>query len=145
MTAFTEESTRWAEIDFMRISNTELKTLDQARGECKRVIGDMALVFGERHFILLNLHTTWGDLLDELGELSNQKCCERESEQIGKTNGIDHLYYIRSISNVVQSHAKLGEWVKTRLLQEEVLNSIEGAHSRLVGSIKNNLALAYQN
>ena len=58
-------------IGFIRISNTELKTLVQAMGERKRVIGDMALVFGERHFILLNLHTSWENLLDELGELSN--------------------------------------------------------------------------
>ena len=49
------------------------KTLRQAREECERVIDDMAPVFGELHFILLNLYTTWGNLLDEMGKLSKSK------------------------------------------------------------------------
>ena len=50
-----------------------LRAVNQAREECERVIDDMAPVFGELHFILLNLYTTWGDLRNELGEFSKSK------------------------------------------------------------------------
>ena len=123
-----------------------LKTLGQAREECERVIDDMAPVFGELHFILLNLYTTWGNLLDELGELSKSKLLRmRIRKQIEETNGIDHLYYMDSIMNVVSSHMKLGEWMEAQLLQEEVLKSVEGDDSWAVEAIKNNLASTYQN
>ena len=50
-----------------------LETLYQAREEIERVIDDMTRVFGELHFILLSLYTTWGRFLDELGEFSKSK------------------------------------------------------------------------
>ena len=104
-----------------------LKTLDQAREECERVINDMARVFGELHFILLNLYATRGNLLDELGKLSESKELRmRIREQIEKTNGINHPYYIQSIMNVARSHEKLGEWREAQQLREEVLANIEG-------------------
>ena len=65
------------------------KTLDQARDECERDIGDMAPVFGELHFIPFNLYTTLGNLLDELGELSKSKELRmRIREQIKKQMGL---------------------------------------------------------
>ena len=77
-----------------------LKTLDQAREEYKRVINDITPVFGMLHFILLNLYTTWGNLLHEFSELSKSKVLRmRIREQIEKTNGIRHPYYETSYSN----------------------------------------------
>ena len=136
-----------ASVDLIHGYRTQgLKTLDQAREECERVIDDMAPVFGELHFILLDLYTTWGDLLDELGELSKSKLLRmRIRKQIEETNGIDHLYYIPSIINVARSHIKLGEWMEAQLLQEEVLKSVEDTNSRAVELIKNNLASTYWN
>ena len=123
-----------------------LKTLDQAREECERVIDGMAPVFGELNFILLNLYTTWGNLLDELGELSKSKLLRmRIRKQIEETNGIDHLYYIPSTMNVVRSHIKLGEWMEAQLLQEKVLKSVEGTDSREIELIKSNLASTFWN
>ena len=125
-----------------------LITLDQARGECERVIDDMAPVFGELHFILLNLYTTWANFLDETGQLSKAKVLRmRIREQIEKTYGINHPYYIESTTKVAESHEKLGEWTEAQLLQEELLKGVEpeGTHSWAVGSIKTNLALIYRN
>ena len=86
-----------------------LEGLCQAREECERVVGDMAQVFGELHFISLVLYTTFGDLLDELGELSKSKALRmRIREQIENTHGTDHPYYIQPLTNVVRSHEKLG-------------------------------------
>ena len=134
-------------LDLIHEYRTEgLRTLGEARDECERVIGDMTPVFGELHFILLNLYTTWGNLLDELGEFSKSKLLRiRIRKQIEETNGINHQYYIQSIMNVVQSHTKLGEWSEAQLLQEEIVKNFEGTHSREVKSIKNNLASMYRN
>ena len=119
-----------------------LKTLDQAREECERFIGDMAQVFGEHHFILLELYTTLGDMLVQLGELSKSKALRmRIREQIEKTHGINHPYYVWSTMSVAHSHALLGEWMEAQLLQEEVLKSAEGTDSTTVESIKLSLAL----
>ena len=80
-----------------------LKTLDQAE-ECERVIDDMAPVFGELHFILLDLYTAWGDLLNESGEFSKSKVLRmRIREQIEKPNRVDHWYYTQSVTNLVRS------------------------------------------
>ena len=58
-------------VDFIHEYRTQgLKTPNQAREECERLVGDMGRVFGELHFISLQLYTTVGNLLDELGELS---------------------------------------------------------------------------
>ena len=104
----------------------------------------MAPVFGELHFILLDLYAAWGDLLDELGELSKLKLLRmRIRKQIEETNGIDHLYYIQSIANVACSHMKLGEWMEAQLLQEELLKSIEGTDSRAIQPIKDSLASTF--
>ena len=54
-----------------------LRAVDQAREECERAIDDMAPVFGELHFIFLNLYITWGNF-------QNQKRCEYESERKSK-------------------------------------------------------------
>ena len=107
----------------------------------------MAPAFGELHFTSLQLYTIWGNLLDELGELSKSKALRmRIRERIEKTNGINHAYYIQLVIDVFQSHAKLGEWMEAQLLQEELLKNVqfEGTHSTTVESIKNNLALTYQ-
>jgi hypothetical protein len=37
----------------------------------------------------------------------------RIRDQIAKTDGISHPYYIRSISNIAQSHTFLGESIET--------------------------------
>ena len=122
-----------------------LKNLYQARAECERVVGDMAREFGELHFISLKLYTTFGDLLDELGELSKSKALRmRIREQTEKKLGINHPYYIQSIMNVVRSHTMLGEWKEAQLLQEEVLKRTESIDTKTAESIKNNLALTYQ-
>ena len=92
-----------------------LETLHQARVECERVVGDMARVFGELHFISLELYTTFGRLLDELGESPKSKALRlRIREQIEK-QGISHPFYIRSILSVVESHVKQGEWMEAQL------------------------------
>ena len=105
----------------------------------------MAPVFGELHFILLNLYTTWGGLLDELGEFSKSKAMRmRIKEQIA-TDGIDHPYYILSITNVVQSHTKLGGFMKAQPLQEEALKYIGGTDSRAAELFKQSLAPTYWN
>ena len=123
-----------------------LRAVDQAREECERVIDDMAPVFGDLHFILLNLYTACGELLDELGEFSESKVMRmRTREQIEKTNRINHAYYIQSIENVVRSHAMLGEFMEAQLLQEEVLKNFEGTNSRAVESFKHGLASTYWN
>ena len=123
-----------------------LKTLGQAREECERVIDDMAPVFGELHFILLNLYGTWGNLLDELGELSKSKLLRmRIKKQIEETNGMDHLYYIPSIINVARSHMKLGEWMQAQLLQEEALKSAGVTDIWAVELIKHDLASTFLN
>ena len=122
-----------------------LDTLQQAWKECERVIGDMAPVFGELHFILLDLYTTRENLGDKLGKLSKSKLLRMQiRKQIEETNGIDHLYYIRSIMAVVRSHIKLGEWMEAQLLQEEVLMSVEGTNSRTVELIIINLTSIYR-
>ena len=74
-----------------------LKTLDQAKEECERLVGDMTRVFGELHFISLQLYTTEGNLLDEFGELSKSKALRmRIREQIKKTNElIIHITFNR--------------------------------------------------
>ena len=122
-----------------------LRAVGQAREECERVIDDMAPVFGELHFILLNLYTIWGDLLDELGEFSKSKQLRmRVRKKIEETNGTDHQYYIQSVMNVVHSHINLGEWTEAQLLQEEALKSIEGTGSSAVQPIKNSIASTFR-
>ena len=71
----------------------------------------------------------------------------RIRERIEKTDGINRAYHIRSEAEVVQSHAKLGEWAETQLLQEELLKNlnVEGTHSAAVETIKNNLTSAFWN
>ena len=102
-----------------------LKTLGQAREECERLVEDMARVFGDFHFISLQLYTTLGNMLDECGELSKSKALRMQiKEQIEKTYGINHAFYNRSVINVVQSHTKLGEWMEAQLLQEELLKNL---------------------
>ena len=121
-----------------------LETLNQARVECERVVGDMARVFGELHFISLELYTIIGCLLDVLGELSKSKALRmRIREQIEQAYGIDHPYYVRSLLCIVESHAKLGEWMEAQLLQEEVLNSAESINGRTAETIRDNLAWTY--
>ena len=129
-------------IDLIHEYRTEgLKRLDQAREECERLVGDMERVFGELHFLSLDLYTTFGNLLDELGEFSKSKELRmRIRKRIEKTSGINHLCYIQSVFNVFRSHIKLGEWKEARLLQEEVLKKVEGTHSRAVEITKNSLA-----
>ena len=86
-----------------------LKNLYQARVECERVLGDMARVFGELHFISLELYTTFGNLLDGLGELSKSKALRmRTRKKIEKTHGINHPSYVWSILGLADSHTKLG-------------------------------------
>ena len=122
-----------------------LRAVNQARRECERAIGDMAPVFGDLHFILLDLYTTWGKLLDEVGEFSKSKVIRTQiREKVEKTYGIDHPYYIQSIENVVRSHAMLGEWMEAQLLQEEVQKNFEGTHSWAAESFKHSLASTYQ-
>ena len=73
-----------------------LKTLE-AREECERLVGDMVRVFGELHFISLQLYTTIGHLLDELGEFQSQKHCECGSESGSRrqTELIMHITFNR--------------------------------------------------
>ena len=121
-----------------------LETLNQARAECERLVGDMERIFGELHFISLQLYTTLGIMLDEFGELSQSKALRmRIREHIEKKYGINHAYYIRSVINVVRSHIKLGEWVEAQLLQEELLRNVEGTHSTRVESIKTDLSTIF--
>ena len=123
-----------------------LKTLDQARQECGRLIGDMAPVFGELHFILLDLHTTLGNLLDGLGEFSKSKALRKRIRgQIEKTGEIHHPYYIKLVIGLGVRDAGPGEWVEAQLFQEEILKSVEGTQSLEVELIKNNLASAFWN
>ena len=124
-----------------------LKTLNQAREECERLVGDMTRVFGELHFISLQLYTTLGNMLDELGELSKSKALRmRIREQIEKTSGINPADYIQSVINVVRSHKNLGEWMEEQLLQEEILKylNIGGAPSTAIETVKSNLAQTYR-
>ena len=94
-----------------------LKNLHQAKVECERAVGDMAQVFGELHFISLELYTTLGKLLNELGELEKSKALRmRIREQIQKTPGINHSYYVKLTMSLVSSHAKLREWVEAQRL-----------------------------
>ena len=122
-----------------------LKNLYQARVECEGAVDDIVRVFGELHFISLMLCTTFGDLLDELGNCRNQRLCECGSESKSKKHGINHPNCVRSIMSVGASHAKLGEWMEAQLLEEEVLKRTGNIDSRRVDLTKNNLALAYQN
>ena len=118
-----------------------LKTLDLAREECERAIEDMTPVFGELHFILLDLYTARGYMLDELGELSKSKVLRMQiREKTKKTNGTNRPRHLLSILNVLRSHKKLGEWVEAQILQEEVLKNVESTNSKGVESIKHSLA-----
>ena len=47
------------------------------------------------------------------------------------------------MASIIQSHAKLGEFMEAQLLQEEVLKNVEDTHSRVVESFKHNLAVTY--
>ena len=69
----------------------------------------------------------------------------RIREQIEKSNGINHAYYIQPVIDVVQSHINLGEWMEAQLLQEELLKNVKGTDSTTVESIKNDLALTFWN
>ena len=123
-----------------------LENLENARVECERVIRDMTRVFGEVHSISLMLYKTFGNLLDELGELLESKALRMwVREQIEKTHGINHPYYIESILDVFKSHEKLGELKEAQLLLEEVLQkSTESIDSTTVGLIKHCLATTFR-
>ena len=101
------------QVDLIHEYRTQgLKNLYQARVECERAVGDIVRVFGELHFISLMLYTTFGDLLDELGELSKSKASRMWiREQIEKTHGINHPYYVRSIMRVEIGRASCRERV----------------------------------
>jgi hypothetical protein len=78
----------------------------------------MTQVFGELHLVPLGLYTTIGNILDALGEFTKSKTLRmRIRDQIAKTDGISHPYYIRSISNIAQSHTFLGESIDALQLQ----------------------------
>ncbi|KAF8539826.1 hypothetical protein BDD12DRAFT_881587 [Trichophaea hybrida] len=122
-----------------------LNELEKARKECEREVSDMAREFGEFHFIMLNLYKTFGNMLDELGELATSKALRiRIRDNIKKEGGVTHPYYVQSFFDLATSHTKLGEWMEAQRVQEEVVNN-ESIHSSEIESIKNNLAFTYKN
>ena len=125
-----------------------LSKLKEAREDYEREVADMAREFGELHFVTLSLYTTFGDLLDALGEFETAKALRmRIRDQIQRTDGNNHPDYIQSTLNVAKSHVDVGEWIEARLLQEDVLKHSEktyGAQSSVVIPIKSNLASIYK-
>jgi hypothetical protein len=72
------------------------------------------------------LFTTIGNILDELGEFAKSKALRmRIRDQIHKTVGIGHPYYLQSIMEVASSQTQLREWMEAQQLHEEILMYIE--------------------
>ncbi|KAF8534599.1 kinase-like domain-containing protein [Trichophaea hybrida] len=130
--------------DEYRSGGSGSKKLKEAIKETQREVCDMAHVFGDVHFVPLQLKAILGDLMDEHGDLEDAKALRTHiKDETKNAYGTNHPEYLNSLLSLARSHKLLGEWEEAQVLQEASMKDFDQRENS-IGSAGADLASIYR-